>query len=234
MIESDKPYVVQMQMAIFFSGQIPDIFDSLSYKLRNEFKEKFVSNALIIPAPPGTPPEIPRFQLSSDDGAFQVVATKLRLDFFFNLPIPLSFDEAEPTFSDWARRILDLIFGLSISLVRIGVSTRYFIPTSSPVEKITNKLTAGVVGALREIEIKLNFSRHVITFDVNDIYHFQVADFSENGSDKSVTGIAVLRDFNNIVDGRLLTVDSAKEFIAAARNASAVDGWVNPAPGIEV
>jgi hypothetical protein len=201
-----KSYVYQVAYFIK-SGSVRS--DELSTLIRNTLSIGDFE-PMLIPETPGMPPEFPRLQIFTPQG-FRLTVSKVRIDFFIDLPLGIERDETE-IFKDNCNRLSSLLESKGYTFSRLGVINTMFRKQEDASISILNSLTNLDATDVADAALSVTKKIRLGTYQCNSLYNISngVIATGENG-------LVAIRDVNTDPMVELtLSGTEASEFINVA------------------
>lgn len=165
---------------------------------------------MLIPEAPGMPPEFPRLQIFTPTG-FRLTVSKVRIDFFIDLPLGIDSEETE-AFKENCYRLSSLLENKGYTFSRLGVIHTMFRKQESAATSILNALTKIDSTDVSDASMSITKKVKIGTYLCNSLYNI-----SNGGIATGEIGLVAVRDLNTDPTVELtLSGTDANKFIDAA------------------
>ena len=189
---------VNLQLALFFQDGIyrPD---KIGGKINSSMNDLFDAMAVQLPVPHDAPADIPRIQMSSNDGRYKCNLSLSRVDLIIeeNCDDKIIWDQLVRDFLEKVASFAESIFDQNLDIIRFGLIGRFFIPNDSASAVITEKFFKKGFESEEEMGVRFNKRSSSSEFILNNITSINTAKIKKNGV--SQTCIFVELDINNVV-----------------------------------
>lgn len=153
--------LIQLQLAWFFtSPQYPE-YETISSTIRSRVDVGFMSPPMILPIPPSAPAEIPRLQMTTEDGAYRFSMAPIRADIFSTATAEQLSESDIKLFRSFAVKASDALLASMIKVSRLGVVARMIQETSEASKIIQNAFLKDASRNIKELSLKI-VERHTV------------------------------------------------------------------------
>lgn len=201
-----KKYVYQVAYFVKSGGVRSDEFSSLVRKKLDigDFEP------MLIPDQPGMPPEFPRLQIFTPKG-FRLTVSKLRIDFFMDLPLGIEEEEAQ-SFMNNCTELSGLLEENGYVFSRLGMICTMFEKQDAAADSILDCLTKLDSSNISDISLTVTKKTQIGEYECNSVYNY-----SNGGISTGDVGVVAVRDVNTnpAMDFNITGADADKFFKAA-------------------
>jgi len=203
--------LIKLQLALFFENPVSRP-DSLMNGINSDLGNLFDAMPQIHPIPMEAPQDIPRVQMSSENGRYNCNIASSRIDFILSADLGGEFDWPEITKDFIAKTTLFINSVFSgTKIVRFGLIGNFFIPDKSASSTLTRKYLKIDLNSAEEINLRFNKNSSSYGLSLNNISSINTAIRETNeGHEK---GVFIELDINNIPKLELLKSDTLVQLI---------------------